>query len=113
MIDCEKGETYFLIIIASFLLVLGLILLSIYNGSGKPPQEDLNSQVETDNTPLELNDETKESKTEETHLEPDLLPEGSYFEIHFIDVGQADAELIICDDHAMLVDGGDKSDSMC
>ena len=54
---------------------------------------------------------TYAQKTEESQSEPELLPEGSYFEIHFIDVGQADAELIICDDHAMLVDGGYKSDS--
>lgn len=26
--------------------------------------------------------------------------------VHFIDVGQADAALIVCDEHAMLIDGG-------
>lgn len=38
-------------------------------------------------------------------------PENSYFEIHFIDVGQADAALVICDDDAMLIDGGNVADS--
>ena len=39
------------------------------------------------------------------------LPEDSSFSIHFIDVGQADAALIECDGHYMLIDGGNKEDS--
>lgn len=39
------------------------------------------------------------------------LPEGSTFEIHFIDVGQADAALVLCDGKAMLIDGGNVDDS--
>lgn len=35
----------------------------------------------------------------------------SYFEAHFIDVGQADSSLIICDGKAMLIDGGNSDDS--
>ena len=35
----------------------------------------------------------------------------SGFEVHFIDVGQGDAALILCDGHAMLIDGGGKSQS--
>ena len=42
---------------------------------------------------------------------PDLPPEGSTFSIHFIDVGQADAALVECDGHYMLIDGGNKGDS--
>ena len=38
-------------------------------------------------------------------------PENSTFSIHFIDVGQADAALVECDGHYMLIDGGNKSDS--
>lgn len=33
------------------------------------------------------------------------------FQIHFIDVGQADAALILCDGEAMLIDGGNAADS--
>ena len=33
------------------------------------------------------------------------------FEIHFIDVGQADAALVLCDGKAMLIDGGNAEDS--
>lgn len=37
---------------------------------------------------------------------PPMPPEGSYLEAHFIDVGQADCTLLICDGHAMLIDAG-------
>lgn len=35
----------------------------------------------------------------------------SFFEIHFLDVGEADAALVLCDNKAMLIDGGDREDS--
>ena len=37
--------------------------------------------------------------------------EGGAFEVHFIDVGQADSALVICDGHYMLIDGGNAEDS--
>ncbi len=37
--------------------------------------------------------------------------DNSSFEIHFIDVGEGDATLIICDGHTMLIDGGPSSAS--
>ena len=37
--------------------------------------------------------------------------ENSYFEVHFLDVGQADCSLIICDDETLLIDGGNVADS--
>ncbi len=39
------------------------------------------------------------------------FPEGSYFEVHYIDVGQADSELVVCDGKSMLIDGGNVADS--
>lgn len=36
---------------------------------------------------------------------------GSSFAVHFIDVGQADAALVLCDGQAMLIDGGNADDS--
>lgn len=33
------------------------------------------------------------------------------FQIHFLDVGQADAALVLCGDKAMLIDGGNSADS--
>ena len=40
-----------------------------------------------------------------------LIPSSSTFSIRFIDVGQADAALIECDGHYMLIDGGNRNDS--
>ena len=37
--------------------------------------------------------------------------EGTEFAVHFIDVGQADAALVICDGETMLIDGGNRDDS--
>lgn len=37
--------------------------------------------------------------------------EDSTFEVHYIDVGQADAALVLCDGEAMLIDGGNAADS--
>lgn len=42
---------------------------------------------------------------------PTTTPTNSTFSIHFIDVGQADAALVECDGHYMLIDGGNKADS--
>lgn len=43
--------------------------------------------------------------------EPTISPEDSTFEIHYIDVGQADAALVLCDGKSMLIDGGNVEDS--
>lgn len=42
---------------------------------------------------------------------PDPAPNDSSLEVHFIDVGQADAALVLCDGEAMLIDGGNRADS--
>ena len=39
------------------------------------------------------------------------LSEDSTFEVYFLDVGQADAAIIICDGESMLIDGGNAADS--
>ncbi len=40
----------------------------------------------------------------------EINDEESYFRVHFIDVGQADCALIICDGETLLIDGGNVAD---
>lgn len=55
-------------------------------------------------TPFETNKETNEESLS-------AIGTDSKFEVHYIDVGQADATLIFCDDETMLIDGGNPEDS--
>ena len=59
--------------------------------------------------PAEKPQETTQETTKATTKEEESTQ--SSFQIQFIDVGQADAALISCDGHYMLIDGGNKADS--
>ena len=63
------------------------------------------STAEATTAPTEPTTEPPVSTSEST------LPSDSSFEIHFLDVGQADAAVVLCDDAAMLIDGGNAADS--
>lgn len=52
-----------------------------------------------------------EPVTQPTQPTQPQQPSGSSFTVHFIDVGQADAALVLCDGEAMLIDGGNADDS--
>ena len=54
---------------------------------------------------------TEASITTVSVTEKEEAPVNSTFSIHYIDVGQADAALVECDGHYMLIDGGNKEDS--
>lgn len=67
-------------------------------------------------SPIEPADDTGDAEdVQDVSTVPDtsasIPPEGSTFQIQFIDVGQADAALISCDNHYMLIDGGNRDDS--
>lgn len=78
----------------------------------EPSPETTASEPETTTEPTTepTTELTTEPEPETTAPEPEIV-EPSTFSIHFIDVGQADAALVECDGHYMLIDGGNKSDS--
>lgn len=75
-----------------------------------PPTEP---PTEPSTSPTEPSTQPTQSPTQPTTppTQPTTPPEASSFEIHFIDVGQADAALVLCDGKSMLIDGGNVADS--
>lgn len=76
------------------------------------PTEEMTSQ--SDETPTPAMPETTEQPATAPTIPPEVaeqLPVDSSFSIHYIDVGQADAALVECDGHYMMIDGGNKADS--
>lgn len=53
----------------------------------------------------------QEQPTQPDVTEPPSVPNSSGFKVYFIDVGQADAALVVCDGKTMLIDGGNAADS--
>lgn len=96
---------------ASLLLMSVLFLLTL-TGCGTDGGE-LNSQGQTLHPVSEHHAAAGRDETPGAHQVPtsDDIPVNSTFSIHFIDVGQADAALVECDGHFMLIDGGNKADS--
>ncbi len=73
--------------------------------------EDISS---VSNTISAVSDEPSNEPSIEPSKEPSdepTQPQKSSLEVHFIDVGQADSALILCDGKAMLIDGGNVGDS--
>ncbi|MBR6754931.1 MAG: MBL fold metallo-hydrolase, partial [Clostridia bacterium] len=62
------------------------------------------------NTASDISEESSAEPSKEPSEEPSQ-PQKSSLEVHFIDVGQADSALILCDGKAMLIDGGNTGDS--
>lgn len=81
-------------VIFYFLLILFLLSSCVNNA---PHNEVIESEESQINEVIE----SKESQ----------IDENSSFEVHFIDVEQADAALIIADEETMLIDGGNPEDS--
>lgn len=74
-----------------------------------PELEDVLPDIEV--TLPDLEGVLPENDTTDGVTETATVPDGSSFEIHYIDVGQADSALVICDGEAMLIDGGNSEDS--
>ena len=92
-------------IVLATLLIVGMLFPSCTMDTDTPQSSS------GSNKPTSSNSNQKEDVTSTEPTTPEKLPENSAFSIHFIDVGQADAALINCDGHYMLIDGGNKADS--
>lgn len=78
------------------------------------PKDDETESAESTTEQNELgtpNTEPAEQTEPPEQTESTEIPDSSSFSIHYIDVGQADAALVECDGHYMLIDGGNKADS--
>ena len=75
------------------------------------PPTDISTEPPTNPPTNPPTEPPEEPQTTPPTNPPTELPVKSSFSIHFIDVGQADAALIECDGHYMLIDGGNKADS--
>lgn len=94
--------------IRSVLLAGVLILSLILGGCGvdnvSPTAQSTSPTVQT-TQPESSQPDTQPETTVPT------LPQGSELQVRFLDVGQADAALVSCDGHHMLIDGGNRGDS--
>ena len=89
-------------------------------GDSNRKTEDIKTDVtgdsaissESETTPEPPEEPAPELTPEPTEApEPKEAEEPDVFEVHFIDVGQGDAILVVCNEHAMLVDGGKSKQS--
>lgn len=78
-------------------LFLIFIIVFSFSACGTITQTDVITNPATDTTYATVMPEINESV---------MIPENSTFAVHFIDVGQGDAALVLCDGKSMLIDGG-------
>lgn len=97
--------------LASFIIIILAILFLFGCSSFDENSYEENGSAET--APISSAEATPPESTEQPtpYAEPSSLPEDSTFSIRFFDVGEADAALVLCDGHAMLIDGGNAADS--
>lgn len=77
-------------------------------GETRPSQQEDDPQ---DDRPRPDIPEQEDQPTEPEATTPPSIPNSSGFTVYFIDVGQADAALVVCDGKTMLIDGGNAADS--
>lgn len=82
-------------------LILLLCTLLIFSSCNLP---NFTSDVSSPNF-------TAHVSSPDTNENAPSAPESSVLEVNYIDVGQADAALVLCDGQAMLIDGGNSEDS--
>lgn len=105
-----RKKTYRALILFAVVVVLGSIALAIgINFQNQSASKVDSFQSETHQS-LQA-EQTQQSDNHESEEAEPAVPEGSTFEIHFFDVGEADSALVECDGHYMLIDGGNPGSS--
>lgn len=105
----KSVPTYFAVLLVLIALVCmkvaGIIEPTPVESSGNSQTAAVKNITQTEN------EQPHKEKPITVPTEESIEYSGSVFQIHYIDVGQADAALVVCDDHAMLIDGGNREDS--
>lgn len=86
--------------------ILALIFLGIGSVAVPKTESSIEETINTENVNTEYAVDSYEELSENVDVTV-----SSGMEVHFIDVGQADAALVLCDGDSMLIDGGNKGDS--
>lgn len=104
-----------------WILLVVAMLLSLFScggdGSGTDPTgpgtitESTERSDQETTTPVPDITVPQIEETKATQPATEVPEADSTFTIHYIDVGQADAALVECDGHYMLIDGGNREDS--
>ena len=92
-------------------IVLLLSMLFVFAACGTDTINTADLTEPQDSVVTDLASAEKDTDIQEEPETPVELDENSSFEVHYLDVGQADAALVLCDDKTMLIDGGNPSDS--
>ena len=80
-------------------------------GTTEPETTETKEPKTTTPEPTQIPEPTQTPGTTTPVVEESTITEDSIFEVHFIDVGQADSALVLCDGQSMLIDGGNTEDS--
>jgi len=75
------------------------------------PDENATTPQAPDDGSTDATVPPEEDNNDTTVIPPTELPADSTFEVHYLDVGQGDCSLVLSDGHAMLIDGGESSES--
>ncbi len=97
------------VLLALLLCVAGMAI-TVYiaradRGISRAVADDSERRESQEESPWEESPQAEETEERQSDLSPGTL------EIHFLDVGQGDATLIKCNDHALLIDAGDSTNA--
>lgn len=92
----------------SLILILTMVFSLVACTDNQSVSDDILSQEEK---PLYSETQNLSNGTPPSESSTPDIGADSKFEVHYLDVGQADASLILCDNKTMLIDGGNPGDS--